>query len=105
MIYNDWTEPTYFSMRTFHSSAVILYILVIFIAGIFGSNLMIAVLKIYYSETMKKYEYSTTEHSNVVNSHINLALIKGIKLREQIQLVQLDYIWRSEFNQSLNTLR
>lgn len=56
MIYNDWTDPVYFSMRTFHFTAFILYFLIIFIAGIFCTNLIIAVLKIYYSETMEKYE-------------------------------------------------
>lgn len=61
MIYNDWTEPVYFSMRTFHSASIILYILVIFIAGMFGSNLIIAVLKIYYSQTLQNYQKELSE--------------------------------------------
>jgi hypothetical protein len=57
MITNDWTEPMYMSMRTFHPISFIVFILVIFIGGIFGSNLIIAVLKIYYSQTMSKYKF------------------------------------------------
>lgn len=53
MIYNDWTDPLYYSMRTFHFSIVIFYLLIIFVAGIFCGNLIVAVLKTYYSETVK----------------------------------------------------
>lgn len=49
MIFNEWTEPLYLSMLTFHDFTLIYYLLIIFIIGIFGANLIIAVLKIYYS--------------------------------------------------------
>jgi Na+/H+ antiporter NhaD/arsenite permease-like protein len=54
---NEFHEPMYWSMATFHPASFILYILAMFVAGIFCSNMIIAVLKIYYSETMEKYEY------------------------------------------------
>lgn len=49
MIFNEWTEPIYLAMHTFHDFTVIYFILLIFIISIFGANLIIAVLKIYYS--------------------------------------------------------
>lgn len=52
MIKNDWTDPMYISMKTFHPYTLVLYILIIFIGGIFGANLIIAVLKIHYTEVM-----------------------------------------------------
>ena len=55
IVMNEWHEPMYQNMQTFHPASFILFIQMIFY-GIFGSNLIIAVLKIYYSETMAKYE-------------------------------------------------
>lgn len=49
MIFNEWTEPIYLAMLTFHDFAIIYFIFLIFIIAIFGANLIIAVLKIYYS--------------------------------------------------------
>lgn len=49
MIFNEWTEPIYFGMWSFHDFTVIYFILITLIVGIFGSNLIIAVLKIYFS--------------------------------------------------------
>lgn len=49
MIFNEWTEPIYLAMHTFHDFSVIYFILLIFIISIFCANLIIAVLKIYYS--------------------------------------------------------
>ena len=49
MIFTEWHEPLYGTMRTFNAGASILFLLDIFVAGIFGVNLIIAVLKIYYS--------------------------------------------------------
>jgi len=48
----------YMSMRTFHTMAFIPYILIIFILGIFCANLIAAVLKIYYSSTIQKYQFT-----------------------------------------------
>jgi len=55
MITNDWHKILYGSMITFHPAALIIFILIIFIPGLFGSNLIIAVLKTYYRETIEKY--------------------------------------------------
>lgn len=49
MIFNEWTEPIYLAMLTYHDFAIIYFIFLIFIIAIFGANLIIAVLKIYYS--------------------------------------------------------
>lgn len=49
MIFNEWTEPLYLAMLTFHDFTVVYFLLIEFIVGIFGANLIIAVLKIYYS--------------------------------------------------------
>lgn len=47
---DDWTYVMYFTLKTFNSSVWVYYILVIFIGGFFGFNLVIAVLKTHYSE-------------------------------------------------------
>jgi hypothetical protein len=55
MITLGWTEPMYLSMRTFHPTTLIPYIIIFFILGIFAANLIAAVLKINYSSTIAKY--------------------------------------------------
>jgi hypothetical protein len=52
MIKNDWHKLEYSSMIAFHPISFIIFVLIIFIPGLFGSNLIIAVLKIYYRETL-----------------------------------------------------
>lgn len=56
MITNDWHKIEYATMIAFHPASFIIFILIIFIPGIFGANLIIAVLKIYYRETLEKYQ-------------------------------------------------
>jgi hypothetical protein len=54
MITNDWHKLEYGTMIAFHPISFIVFVLIIFIPGIFGSNLIIAVLKISYRETMDR---------------------------------------------------
>ena len=51
---DDWTYPMYFLMRTFHTQVWLFFLLIIFVCGFFGFNLMIAILKTHYSMTTSK---------------------------------------------------
>ena len=54
--FDGWSYPMYFLMRTFDMQVWVFYILVIFICGFFGFNLLVALLKTYFSMTASKYE-------------------------------------------------
>lgn len=47
---DDWSWVMFFTMRIFHPYIWIYYLIIIFVCGFFSINLMIAVLKIHYSE-------------------------------------------------------
>lgn len=64
IVMNEFHEPMYWSMATFHPFSFILFISTMFIAGIFGANLIIAVIKIYYSETVEKYEFEEIDEDH-----------------------------------------
>lgn len=51
---SDWSVIMYNSMRAFHPVVCLLFILTIFIGGFFGFNMIIAVLKVYYSQTFEE---------------------------------------------------
>ena len=57
-----------------------------FIAGIFGANLIIAVIKIYYSETVEKYEYEeiNEDHDEEDRNEVNLMVLKSFGLYQQL---------------------
>ncbi|CAK57129.1 unnamed protein product (macronuclear) [Paramecium tetraurelia] len=77
MIFNEWTEPIYLAMLTFHDFAIIYFIFLIFIIAIFGANLIIAVLKIYYSQTLLKYQHEDIQKlSASIEVILNLRIIK-----------------------------
>ncbi|CAD8081174.1 unnamed protein product [Paramecium primaurelia] len=81
MIFNDWTEPLYFSMLSFHDFTVIYYILIIFIIGIFGANLIIAALKIYYSQKLEENELKDIkENSKNEETLLNFKIIKNYQI-------------------------
>ncbi|CAK87628.1 unnamed protein product (macronuclear) [Paramecium tetraurelia] len=85
MIFNEWTEPLYLSMLSFHDFTVIYYILIIFIIGIFGANLIIAVLKIYYSQTLEEYEFEEIkENSENEDTILNLRIIKNYQIDQDL---------------------
>jgi hypothetical protein len=55
VLQTDWTQPMYVSMRAYHPATFIIFLMVIFLPSIFGGNLMIAVVKTNYGQTMEKY--------------------------------------------------
>jgi hypothetical protein len=61
VLQTDWTHPMYVSMRAYHPATFIIFIMVIFLPSIFGGNLMIAVVKTNYRQTMEKYEDAEIE--------------------------------------------
>jgi hypothetical protein len=78
MIFNEWTEPVYLAMQTFHDFTVVYFLLIALIISIFGANLIIAVLKIYYSQTLEKYEFEEIEDLKAdQNIILNLRILKN----------------------------
>ncbi|CAD8181015.1 unnamed protein product [Paramecium pentaurelia] len=53
---DDWSWVMFFTMRIFHPWIWIYYLLIIFVCGFFSINLIIAVLKIHYSEATQECE-------------------------------------------------
>ncbi|CAD8147067.1 unnamed protein product [Paramecium octaurelia] len=53
---DDWSWVMFFTMRIFHPWVWIYYLLIIFVGGFFGFNLVIAVLKTHYSEAAEESE-------------------------------------------------
>ncbi|CAD8119651.1 unnamed protein product [Paramecium sonneborni] len=88
MIFNEWTEPIYLSMQTFHDFSIVYFIFLIFIIAIFGANLIIAVLKIYYSQTLIKYQHQDIQELSGINTDIvlNFRIIKNYLI---------DYEWKN----------
>ncbi|CAD8206266.1 unnamed protein product [Paramecium pentaurelia] len=87
MIFNEWTEPIYLAMLTFHDFAIIYFIFLIFIIAIFGANLIIAVLKIYYSQTLLKYQ-----HEDIQKLYANAEIILNLRI---IKNYSIDFDWKT----------
>ncbi|CAD8198931.1 unnamed protein product [Paramecium pentaurelia] len=51
---DDWSWVMFFTMRIFHPWIWLYYLLIIFIGGFFGFNIVIAVLKVHYSEATEE---------------------------------------------------
>ncbi|CAD8095957.1 unnamed protein product [Paramecium sonneborni] len=51
---DDWSWVMFFTMRIFHPWIWIYYLLIIFVGGFFGFNLVIAVLKTHYAEAAEE---------------------------------------------------
>ncbi|CAD8187083.1 unnamed protein product [Paramecium octaurelia] len=51
---DDWSWVMFFTMRIFHPWVWLYYLLIIFIGGFFGFNIVIAVLKVHYSEATQE---------------------------------------------------
>lgn len=51
---DDWSWVMFYTMRIFNPWVWIYYLLIIFVGGFFGFNLVIAVLKIHYSEATEE---------------------------------------------------
>lgn len=58
---DDWSTVMYFTIRIFHPWIWIYYVLIIFICGFFGFNLVIAVIKTHYAEASSEYEEEKLE--------------------------------------------
>lgn len=49
---DDWTYVMFFTLKTYSTLVWVYYILIILIGGFFGFNLVIAVLKTFYGESV-----------------------------------------------------
>ncbi|CAD8084110.1 unnamed protein product [Paramecium sonneborni] len=104
MIFNEWTEPLYLSMLSFHDFTVIYYILIIFIVGIFGANLIIAVIKIYYSQTLEEYEFiDIQDNTEIEHNILNLRIIKNYTIDHDLQNNQKQVDIQKKINDNIVT--
>ena len=51
---DDWSWVMFFTMRIYHPWTWIYFVLIIFVCGFFGFNLVIAVIKIHYAEAAEE---------------------------------------------------
>jgi len=51
---DDWSWVMFYTMRIYNPWIWIYYLLIIFVGGFFGFNLVIAVLKIHYAEATEE---------------------------------------------------
>lgn len=52
---DDWSFVMFFTIRIFHPWVWIYYLLIQFLGGFFGFNLVIAVLKTHYAEAAEEF--------------------------------------------------
>ncbi|CAD8172436.1 unnamed protein product [Paramecium pentaurelia] len=87
---DNWTDVMYYTMYTLSPMTWIYFVLVIFIVGFFAFNLIIAVLKTYYSQIVSNYQEDKEELSNKQSyiEPLNLRFIKNIGLYNYIKTLQ-----------------
>ncbi|KAM3138242.1 Sodium channel protein type 4 subunit alpha [Paramecium bursaria] len=74
---DKWAKTMYFAFRSFNSSVWVYFVLMILVGGIFGFNMVIAILKTYYSHNV------LTERKKQINE-INLYTLKELDLLQLI---------------------
>lgn len=52
----NWSGTMYYTMTAFHAWTWIYFIMIIFIVGVFGFNVIIAVLKVHYNQVLEAGE-------------------------------------------------
>lgn len=50
---DNWTYVMYFTLKTFSTFVWVYFLFIIFFGGFFGFNLVIAILKTFYSQVIK----------------------------------------------------
>ncbi|CAD8094810.1 unnamed protein product [Paramecium sonneborni] len=87
---DNWTDVMYYTMYTLSPMTWIYFVLVIFIVGFFAFNLIIAVLKTYYSQIVSNYQEEKEDLQNKQSyvEPLNLRFIKNIGLYNQIKTLQ-----------------
>ncbi|CAD8111377.1 unnamed protein product [Paramecium primaurelia] len=70
---DDWSWVMFFTMRIYHPYVWIYYLLIIFVGGFFGFNLVIAVLKTHYAEAAEE----------TVQEEINQEMLKRLKEKQE----------------------
>lgn len=78
---DDWAYVMFYTMRIYSPWTWIYYLLIIFVGGFFGFNLVIAVLKTHYSEAAIEYEESKNskvDAKNDLTSRFDVAFLKYI---------------------------
>ncbi|CAK66104.1 unnamed protein product (macronuclear) [Paramecium tetraurelia] len=74
---DDWTWVMYFTLKSYGTYIWVYYLLIIFFGGFFGFNLVIAVLKIHYSQqTNQKLNQSEEDDQHQKEEKLNLQILK-----------------------------
>ncbi|CAD8125783.1 unnamed protein product [Paramecium sonneborni] len=70
---DDWSWVMFYTMRIYHPYVWIYYLLIIFVGGFFGFNLVIAVLKTHYAEAAEE----------TVQEELKQEMLKKLKERQE----------------------
>ncbi|CAD8075875.1 unnamed protein product [Paramecium primaurelia] len=74
---DDWTWVMYFTLKSYGTYIWVYYLLIIFFGGFFGFNLVIAVLKIHYSQqTNQKFNQFEDDDQHQKEEKLNLQILK-----------------------------
>ncbi|CAD8122391.1 unnamed protein product [Paramecium sonneborni] len=103
---DDWSWVMFFTMRIYHPWTWLYYLLIIFVCGFFGFNLVIAVIKIHYAEATeennqeeerKKIEQKIKENREIPERDIvNVFDVAFLRYRDFFPVIQ-------RYRQSLRT--
>ncbi|CAD8111921.1 unnamed protein product [Paramecium sonneborni] len=103
---DDWSWVMFYTMRIYHPWIWLYYLLIIFVCGFFGFNLVIAVIKIHYAEATeenaqeeerKKIEQKIKENREIPERDIiNVFDVAFLRYRDFFQVIQ-------RYRQSLRT--
>ncbi|CAD8110423.1 unnamed protein product [Paramecium primaurelia] len=82
---DDWTWVMYFTLKSFGTYIWVYYLLIIFFGGFFGFNLVIAVLKVHYSQqTNQKLNKLKEDDQHQKEEKLNLQVLKQFGLYHPI---------------------
>ncbi|CAD8110743.1 unnamed protein product [Paramecium primaurelia] len=95
---DDWSWVMFFTMRIYHPWTWLYYLLIIFVCGFFGFNLVIAVIKIHYAEATeenaqeeerKKIEQKIKENREIPERDIvNVFDVAFLRYRDFFPVIQ-----------------
>ncbi|CAK56635.1 unnamed protein product (macronuclear) [Paramecium tetraurelia] len=103
---DDWSWVMFFTMRIFHPWVWLYYLLIIFIGGFFGFNIVIAVLKVHYSEATE--ENKKREEENEIQKRLkeeeeyperNLLEILDVAHLREIKIYKVIKKYRTNLNE------
>ncbi|CAD8196993.1 unnamed protein product [Paramecium pentaurelia] len=85
---DDWSWVMFYTMRIFHPWIWLYYLLIIFIGGFFGFNIVIAVLKVHYSEATEENK----QHEEEMEIHKRLQEEEEFPERDLLETLDVAHL-------------